>query len=48
MKEGKPVTVHVINETDTPEFVHWDSSKTPSKSPTTVTPQWSSSPINPV
>jgi FtsP/CotA-like multicopper oxidase with cupredoxin domain len=23
MKEGKPVTVHVINETDTPEFVHW-------------------------
>jgi FtsP/CotA-like multicopper oxidase with cupredoxin domain len=23
MKEGKPVCVHVINETDTPEFVHW-------------------------
>jgi FtsP/CotA-like multicopper oxidase with cupredoxin domain len=23
MKEGKPVTVNVINETDTPEFVHW-------------------------
>jgi FtsP/CotA-like multicopper oxidase with cupredoxin domain len=23
MKEGKPVTVHVINDTDTPEFVHW-------------------------
>jgi FtsP/CotA-like multicopper oxidase with cupredoxin domain len=23
MKEGKPVTVHVTNDTDTPEFVHW-------------------------
>jgi len=23
MKEGKPVTVNVINETDTPETVHW-------------------------
>ncbi len=23
MKEGKPVTVHVTNETDTPEYVHW-------------------------
>jgi FtsP/CotA-like multicopper oxidase with cupredoxin domain len=23
MKEGKPVSVHVINDTDTPEFVHW-------------------------
>lgn len=23
MKEGKPVTVNVINETDTPELVHW-------------------------
>ena len=23
MKEGKPVTVNVINSTDTPEFVHW-------------------------
>jgi FtsP/CotA-like multicopper oxidase with cupredoxin domain len=23
MKEGKPVTVDVINQTDTPEFVHW-------------------------
>ena len=23
MKEGVPVTVDVINETDTPEFVHW-------------------------
>src|ERR1700685_524634 len=23
MKEGKPVTVGVINDTDTPEFVHW-------------------------
>ncbi len=23
MKEGKPVTVDIINETDTPELVHW-------------------------
>ena len=23
MKEGKPVSVNVINSTDTPEFVHW-------------------------
>ncbi|MGH9645900.1 MAG: multicopper oxidase domain-containing protein, partial [Bryobacteraceae bacterium] len=23
MREGKPVTVDVINDTDTPEFVHW-------------------------
>src|SRR5947208_10996197 len=23
LKQGKPVTVHVTNETDTPEFVHW-------------------------
>ena len=23
MKEGKPVTVDVVNATDTPEFVHW-------------------------
>ena len=23
MREGKPVTVDVINETDVPEFVHW-------------------------
>jgi len=23
MKEGKPVTVDVINDTDTPEYVHW-------------------------
>jgi len=23
MKEGKPITVNVINETDTPELVHW-------------------------
>ena len=23
MKEGKPVTVEVMNATDTPEFVHW-------------------------
>lgn len=23
MREGKPITVEVINDTDTPEFVHW-------------------------
>ena len=23
MREGKPVSVDVINDTDTPEFVHW-------------------------
>ena len=23
MREGKPVTVEVINDTDTPELVHW-------------------------
>ena len=23
MKEGKPVTIDVFNDTDTPEFVHW-------------------------
>jgi FtsP/CotA-like multicopper oxidase with cupredoxin domain len=23
MKEGKPTTVHVVNQTDTPELVHW-------------------------
>src|SRR4030081_3573063 len=23
MREGKPVAVDVINDTDTPEFVHW-------------------------
>jgi FtsP/CotA-like multicopper oxidase with cupredoxin domain len=23
MKEGRPVTVDVVNRTDTPEFVHW-------------------------
>ena len=23
MKEGKPVTVEIINDTDTPELVHW-------------------------
>jgi FtsP/CotA-like multicopper oxidase with cupredoxin domain len=23
MREGKPVTIEVINDTDTPEFVHW-------------------------
>ena len=23
MKEGKPVTVDIINDTDTPELVHW-------------------------
>jgi FtsP/CotA-like multicopper oxidase with cupredoxin domain len=31
MKEGKPVTVHVINETDTPEFVHWHGFLIPSE-----------------
>src|SRR5947209_18203775 len=23
LKEGKPTTIHVINDTDTPELVHW-------------------------
>ena len=23
LREGKPVTIDVINDTDTPEFVHW-------------------------
>jgi FtsP/CotA-like multicopper oxidase with cupredoxin domain len=31
MKEGKPVSVHVINETDTPEFVHWHGLLIPSE-----------------
>ena len=30
MKEGKPVTVEVINETDTPELVHWHGMLIPS------------------
>jgi FtsP/CotA-like multicopper oxidase with cupredoxin domain len=29
-KEGKPVTVHVVNETDTPETVHWHGFLIPS------------------
>jgi FtsP/CotA-like multicopper oxidase with cupredoxin domain len=29
MKEGKPVTVHVTNDTDTPEFVHWHGFEIP-------------------
>jgi FtsP/CotA-like multicopper oxidase with cupredoxin domain len=31
MKEGKPVSVHVTNETDTPEFVHWHGLLIPSE-----------------
>ena len=31
MKEGKPVTVNVINNTDTPEFVHWHGFLIPSE-----------------
>jgi FtsP/CotA-like multicopper oxidase with cupredoxin domain len=31
MKEGKPVTVHVTNSTDTPEFVHWHGLLIPSE-----------------
>jgi FtsP/CotA-like multicopper oxidase with cupredoxin domain len=31
MKEGKPVSVHVINDTDTPEFVHWHGLLIPSE-----------------
>jgi FtsP/CotA-like multicopper oxidase with cupredoxin domain len=31
MKEGVPVTVEVINETDTPEFVHWHGLLIPSE-----------------
>jgi FtsP/CotA-like multicopper oxidase with cupredoxin domain len=31
MKEGKPVTVHVTNDTDTPEFVHWHGLFIPSE-----------------
>lgn len=31
MKEGVPVTVDVVNETDTPEFVHWHGLLVPSE-----------------
>jgi FtsP/CotA-like multicopper oxidase with cupredoxin domain len=31
MKEGKPVSVDVINDTDTPEFVHWHGMLIPSE-----------------
>jgi len=31
MKEGKPVTVEVINDTDTPELVHWHGMLIPSE-----------------
>ena len=31
MKEGAPVTVDVINDTDTPEFVHWHGLLVPSE-----------------
>ena len=31
MKEGKPVTVTVVNDTDTPEFVHWHGFLIPSE-----------------
>ena len=31
MREGKPVTVDVINDTDTPEFVHWHGLFIPSE-----------------
>ena len=30
MREGKPVTVEVINDTETPEFVHWHGMLIPS------------------
>ena len=30
MKAGKPVTVEVINATDTPELVHWHGFQIPS------------------
>jgi FtsP/CotA-like multicopper oxidase with cupredoxin domain len=30
MREGKPVTVEIINDTDTPEFVHWHGLLIPS------------------
>src|ERR1700730_5309671 len=30
LKEGKPVTVDVFNETDTPELVHWHGQIIPS------------------
>jgi hypothetical protein len=32
MKEGKPVTVEVINDTDTPELVHWHGMLIPPRS----------------
>jgi FtsP/CotA-like multicopper oxidase with cupredoxin domain len=31
MKEGKPVTIEVINDTDTPELVHWHGMLIPSE-----------------
>lgn len=31
VKEGKPVSVNVINDTDTPEFVHWHGLLIPSE-----------------
>lgn len=31
MKEGRPVSVDVINDTDTPEFVHWHGMLIPSE-----------------
>ena len=31
MREGKPVIVDVINDTDTPEFVHWHGMLIPSE-----------------
>src|ERR1700739_2181720 len=31
MREGKPVTVEVINDTDTPELVHWHGMLIPSE-----------------
>jgi FtsP/CotA-like multicopper oxidase with cupredoxin domain len=30
MREGKPVTVEILNDTDTPEFVHWHGMLIPS------------------
>jgi FtsP/CotA-like multicopper oxidase with cupredoxin domain len=31
MKEGKPITIDVFNDTDTPEFVHWHGFLIPSE-----------------
>src|SRR4029077_8344776 len=31
MREGKPVTVEVINDTDVPEYVHWHGLLVPSE-----------------